>query len=193
LRATLHFASGVTVDGVVSKLTRHKGKLILIAWNDCRVGDGANVLFDPAWGTFDMAVGAHVGSVFGGPADRLAYGETDDFVAKVIPRKTYSPLMKYKHELYQAVRDLRESLEAGTLPKDLSTSAKLEQIFAKVEGDFTHDWLIRLEILELARLLPSDSWRSRLELQLKNMSETDATVADRIAEGVQVFGQTFAS
>ena len=192
-RATLHFASGVTVDGTVQKLLRHDGQLILISWTDCKVGDGKNVLFDPSWGTFDMAVGQNVVSVFGGPADRLAYGETDDFVAKVIPRKSYSALMTYKHELYQAVRSLREGLERGDVRADQQASTRLEQIFAKVESDFVHDWLIRLEILELARLLPSDGWRARLELQLKNMSEADSTVADRIAEGVQVFGQTFAS
>jgi phenylalanine-4-hydroxylase len=192
-RATLNFASGVTVDGLVSKFTRQAGQLILISWTDCRVTQGSRVLFEPAWGTFDMAVGVQVVSVFGGPADRASYGETDDFVAKVIPRKTYSPLMKYKHDLYQAVRDLREGLESGALAFDAATSEKLEQVFSKVEGDFTHDWLIRLEILELARRLPSESWRARLELQLENMSEADTNVADRIAEGVQVFGQTFAS
>jgi phenylalanine-4-hydroxylase len=190
-KATLHFSSGVVVEGVVSKLYRHQGQLLLIAWNECRVTDGARVLFEPSWGTFDMAVGSRVVSVFGGPADRLAYGETDDFAAKMIPRKTVSPLMKYKYEIYQSVRELREGIECGTQAKDSGTSAKLEEIFAKVEGDFVHDWLIRLEILELARLLPSDGWRPRLELQLKNMSELDPNTADRIAEGVQVFGQTF--
>jgi len=190
-RSVLHFASGVTVEGTPTTLTRADGKLVLISWSDCRVWDGSRVLFDPSWGTFDMGVGLHVVSVFGGPADRLAYGETDDFVAKVIPRKTYSPMMKYKHELYQSVRDLREGIAAGAIAKDKSTSDKLEAIFAKVEGDFDHDWLIRLEILEIARELPADDWRPRLDLQLKNMSEADLNVADRIAEGVQVFGQTF--
>ena len=192
-KATLHYASGVTVEGVVSKLLRHEGHLILISWSDCRVSDGPRVLFEPAWGTFDMAVAVRVTSVFGGPADRLAFGETDDFAAKVIPRKADSPFMKYKHEIYQAVRNLRESLENGRRSKDTAASAALEGIFAKVEGDFIHDWLIRLEILEIARLLPSDDWRPRLEIQLENLSESNAQMAERIAEGVQVFGKTFAS
>jgi phenylalanine-4-hydroxylase len=142
-----------------------------------------------------MGVGVHVTSVFGGPADRRAYGETDDFVAKVIPRKEYSPLMKYKHELYQAVRTFREKMEAWPSSTAVTEKAvageQLEQIYSKVEADLPHDWLLRLEILELARQLPTDSWRPRVENDLSNMSETDAKVADRIADGVKVFGQRF--
>lgn len=37
-----------------------------------------------------MAVGETVPSVFGGPADRTAYGEVDDFVAK----KNYGPAIR---------------------------------------------------------------------------------------------------
>ncbi len=189
----LQFSSGVKVSGTPTAFLRHSGtdQLLVISFEDCRVSRGASVLFDPAWGRFDMAVGARVTSVFGGPADRLAYGETDDFAAKVNPRKSWPPMMVYKHELYQSVRSLRESLASGARKADLTASDQLEAIFAKLEADFVHDWLLRLEILELARLLPSDHWRMRLELQLANMSEADTHVADRIAEGVQVFGQTF--
>ena len=189
----LHFTSGVVVEGVPSSLTRHSisNRLILISWENCRVTLGSQTLFEPAWGTFDMAVGTRVVSVFGGPADRLAFGETDEFAAKTIPRKSWSPIMKDKHQLYQNVRDIREGLASGTMHSDRVTSDKLEALFSKLEIDFTHDWLLRLEILEIARVLPSDDWRRRLELQLENMSEADADVADRIAEGVQVFGKTF--
>lgn len=196
-KTKLTFVSGVVVEGVVQSLLRHpkSNALILVSFKDCKVTRGSQTLFDPAWGTFDMGVGAHVTSVFGGPTDRLAYGETDDFIAKVIPRKAWSPLMVYKHELYQAVRDLREKM--ATWPAAVSTADKnqasdhLEKIFSKLEEEFPHDWLLRLEILELALKLPSDSWRARVELQLKNMSEADLEISERIADGVKVFNETF--
>ena len=193
----IRFLSGVTVDGTIRDLIRHPetGALILVAWTDCRVTLGDKLLFDPSWGVFDMGVGTHVTSVFGGPADRRAYGETDDFVAKVIPRKEFSPLMKYKHELYQAVRTFREKMATWSASTTVTEKAvageQLEQIYSKVEADLPHDWLLRLEILELAQQLPTDSWRPRVENDLKNMSEADAQVADRIADGVKVFGHQF--
>jgi phenylalanine-4-hydroxylase len=194
-RTKLRFTSGVEVSGVVESLLRHPetGALIIVAWKDCKVSRGDTVFFDPSWGTFDMAVGSHVVSVFGGPADRLAYGETDDFAAKVIPRKQWSPIMQYKHELYQAVRTFRDKMNAWPAPVTVTQKAvaseQLEQIFSKLEEEFPHDWLLRLEILELAQKLPSDSWRPRLEIELQNMSEKDAQVAEHIADGVKVFGK----
>ncbi|RYZ76717.1 MAG: aromatic amino acid hydroxylase [Proteobacteria bacterium] len=193
----IRFTSGVVVEGKIEELIRHPetGALILVGWKDCRVSLGDRVLFDPSWGTFDMAVGSHVTSVFGGPADRRAYGETDDFVAKVIPRKPFTPIMQYKHELYQAVRTFREKMEAWPASTSVTQKAvaseQLEQIYSKLEAEFPHDWLLRLEILELAQQLPSDSWRPRVELDLRNMSEKDAQVAEHIADGVKVFGQRF--
>ncbi len=192
-KSTLKFVSGVVVEGTPTSVTRHPStqKILLISFSNCRVTKGAATLFDPSWGAFDMAVGSRVTCVHGGPADRLAYGKTDDFAAKIIPRKVWPPMMKRKHELYQSVRDFREGLAIGAIKTDLAASDRLEAIFTKLEADFIHDWLLRLEILELARTLPSEHWRPRLELQLENMSEADAKTADRIAEGVQVFGQTF--
>lgn len=193
----IRFSSGVVVEGVISDLLRHPetGSLILVSWKDCRVSLGDRILFDPSWGTFDMAVGSAVTSVFGGPADRRAYGETDDFVAKEIPRKSVSPLMQYKHELYQSVRTFREKIEVWTpnvtVTQKAVASEQLEQIYSKLEAEFPHDWVLRLEILELAQQLPSDSWRPRVELDLRNMSDKDAQVAEHIADGVKVFGQRF--
>jgi phenylalanine-4-hydroxylase len=146
------------------------------------------VFFDPEWGTYDMAVGYKIVSVFGGPADREAYGETDDFAAKVIPRKQYPPIIKYKHELYNEVRAIREDLEHGRRKADHATSARLESILEKLEADFPHEWLLRLSLLELAEKMPSENWKPRVELQLKNLGDANAEVKNQIEEGVRVFG-----
>lgn len=188
-RVDLKFTSGVRVVGKLKSSLRDPSnrKLLVMAFTDCTVTSGDRVLFEPAWGTFDMAVGRTVPSVFGGPADRAAYGETEDFVAKVIPRKVWSPIMKFKHEIYQSVRDLRADLESGRLKADKQTSGKLESLYARVEEDFPHDWLIRLEILELSGKLPSEAWRGRVEIDLQRLSESEPEVKARIEDGIRVF------
>lgn len=185
----LKFKSGVSVKGKLKSLLRDPltRTLLVMSFVDCRVTLGDKVLFEPAWGTFDMAVGQKVISVFGGPADRAAYGETDDFVAKVIPKKTWNALMKFKHEIYQSVRDIRDQMASGKLALNQATSDRLESVYSKVEADFPHDWLIRLEIFELAQQLPSDSWRPRVELDLKNLGDSDPIVRTRIEDGIRVF------
>ena len=186
--ASLKFTTGAVVSGLVSSFTRHPktNRLLMISFEECTVTRLGETLFQPAWGVFDMAVGEMVTSVFGGPADRLRYGETDDFVATVIPRRAISPMEAYKHELYQSVRDLREKLQTGEGPHGVEASATLEEIFEKVDADFPHDWLLRLEILELSRKLPSHSWLPNLEISLRNLSDSDAEVHARIGDGLRV-------
>ena len=186
-RTTLAFASGVRVTGGVKSMTRApNGRLILIAFENCDVRRGDQVLFQPEWGTFDMAIGSAVASVFGGPADRARYGATDDFAAKVIPRKAWPPLMQHKHKLYQELRELRDGIESGRLAKDARTSDLADQLLMKVESDFPHDWLLRLGLYELGKSLPSDAWRPRVELELKNLKEADPETAVSIDDGFKL-------
>ncbi|MES2857226.1 MAG: aromatic amino acid hydroxylase [Bdellovibrionota bacterium] len=184
----LRFRSGIAVRGIVKSTTRTGDlkKLVLISFTDCTVSRGETTFFKPEWGVFDMAVGHRIASVFGGPADRTAYGETEDFEAKVIPRKTWSPIFKYKHSIYAEIRDLRSRMQTPGFKHDIKVSDELEKIYAKVEADFPHDWLSRLEILELSHKLPSDSWRPRLELELKNLS-SDPNIKKFIDDGIRVF------
>jgi hypothetical protein len=60
---TLKYESGVEVNGMlVSKLRDRKGIQIL-TFHDCTVTLGDQVLFEPSWGVFDMAVGANISQV----------------------------------------------------------------------------------------------------------------------------------
>lgn len=188
-KSHLKFRNGVDVHGEVTSFTREAdGRLVLISFRNCTVKRGEQLLFDPEWGTFDMAVGYKVVSVFGGPADREAYGDTDDFVAKVIPRKSFPPLIKYKHELFSEIRAIREDLALGRLQRDATSSARIEAILDKLEADFPHEWLLRLAILELAELVPSASWKPRVELQLRNLGDGDTELQLQITDGIKAFG-----
>lgn len=183
----LTFTTGAVVKGVVLGSTRsNDGKLILISFKDCVVTRAGQTLFEPAWGTFDMAVGSSIPSVYGGPADRDAYGETDYFVAKVIPRKQWSELILYKHSLYQEVRDVREGLTKGTLKPDEQTSLRLDRLLEKLEADFPHDWLLRLNLLELSQNLPAEGWRPRVTMELDNLAEKDPDIGMQIHDGLKL-------
>jgi phenylalanine-4-hydroxylase len=73
-RVRLEFLSGITVEGILRAILRQEHRNLLLTFDDCRVVDlDGRVLFDPAWGTYDMAVGGRIVSVFGGVADRERY------------------------------------------------------------------------------------------------------------------------
>src|SRR6185437_12104066 len=72
----LTFESGITVSGSVKNILSSNGKTQLITFENCTVKDkNGKLLFDPAWGIYDMAVWAKITSVFCGAADKEAFVE----------------------------------------------------------------------------------------------------------------------
>jgi phenylalanine-4-hydroxylase len=138
--ATIEFATGVTVKGKVERLVRQNGKLLLITFSNCSVRLGDRVLFDPAWGEYDMAVGERITSVFNGAADKDAYLEVA-LVPKERTIKAPSDAKRKKLEsLYQQVRDIRER-KVGY--------ERLGEIWETQQAEHAEDWLLSMEIFEL--------------------------------------------
>ena len=138
--AKLEFESGVTVAGKVENLLRRDGKLLIATFTDCTVQYGDRILFDPAWGRYDMAVGARIVSVFNGAADKEAYNQVA-LVPKERTIKNPSDAPRKKLEnLYQQVRDIR-ARKAGY--------ERLGEIWETQQAEHSHDWLLSMEIFEM--------------------------------------------
>jgi len=138
--ADLQFPSGVTVTGRVKSLVRHEGKLLLVTFSNCTVKLADRVLFDPAWGEYDMAVGERMVSVFNGAADAEAYLDVA-LVPKERTIKVPSDEKRKKLEsLYQQVRDIRER-KVGY--------ERLGEIWETQQAEHADDWLLSMEIFEL--------------------------------------------
>jgi phenylalanine-4-hydroxylase len=166
-RARLQFESGILVEGILKDWTYHQNVLVILTWKDCRVSLGDKVLFDPSWGEYDMAVGDGVTSVFGGPADRDRFGQTEDFAAKRVTPRTFSAREKDKHALFQEMRDLRESNSTNPLSK----WQKLRQRFL---SDAEMPWLVGVELVELSHQFGfPESERNELNEKLKNQNALD--------------------
>lgn len=154
-QTTLQFVSGFEVTGKIKSLQHAGGKLVVVTWDDCTVTYKGQKYYEPAWGTFDMAVGSSVRSVFGGPADREKYGATDDFTAPRIPPKTLTATEKRLHEQYRKLRQVREGLLSNP---DIVQSLTL--LIETHEQEFPDDWLFWLECFEICE-------RQRLPVELQ--------------------------
>ena len=138
--AELNFAGGIRVSGRVEKILRRDGKLLLLTFNNCRVTHGERVLFDPAWGTYDMAVGEKIISVFNGAADKDAYNQVA-LVPKERTIKCPSDAKRKKLEnLYAQVRDIR-ARKTGY--------ERLGEIWETQQAEHPNDWLLSMEIYEI--------------------------------------------
>jgi phenylalanine-4-hydroxylase len=189
----LEFSSGVFVEGTVTQLTSDKN-LMLVSFKDCKVTLKGMILFDPAWGAYDMAIGSQVTSVFGGPADRLAYGSTSDFVAARVTQPKFTDAEKKLHQLYQRVREMRENLNLVKQNFNLHMAEKTSELIvttmAQLDQEFSKDWLLRLEIYELLEVYNMNpTEKDRIHKQLLALAETDPSQKASIFEGLSLVGK----
>ncbi len=141
-RVTLPFESGVTVTGTIINKTIRDGRLILISFCDCRVTYEGQILFEPSWGVFDMAVGKQIVSAFSGPADPEAFGLNYPAPEEKTHKFTHSEQAKALHAFYQQVRDIRE---------ENCSHALIPGIWEAYKRNHSDDWLLALEILEILK------------------------------------------
>lgn len=169
-RADLTFQSGIHVNGLVKKILQHEEKTILISFEDCTVKESnGNVLFQPEWGMYDMAVGESIVSVFNGAADKDAYEEITHISDKQTHKVVYDEKTQQLHTIYKTIRHIREN---GT------DQEKLPIIFERLKTEYRHDWLSAMEILEILyhkQLYPELEKEVRNYLELKSANEADHT------------------
>src|SRR5438874_1589536 len=139
-KAKLEFMSGIVVSGKVEKILRHDGKLLSITFSNCSAKYRDRVLFDPDWGTCDMAVGERISSVFNGAADKYAYNQVA-LVPKERTIKVPSDAKRKRLEnLYAQVRKIRESKTGYE---------RLGEIWETQQAEHPEDWLLSMEIFEI--------------------------------------------
>jgi len=140
-RVSINFESGISVRGILENHIYKDGNLLLLSFTDCTVTYRDQVLFDPAWGTYDMAVGAELISCYNGVADPDAYGIRFPVPAEKTRKIVHEEKQKRLFRMYREVRDIRE-----TGKKDVD----LDCIIQTLITDYPEDWLLTLEILEYA-------------------------------------------
>ena len=142
---------------------------------------GDKVLFDPNWGTFDLACGSEILSVYGGPSDWSLYRP---FMDIELPTKSAPPHIKSTSlnkqeliDLYTEVRNIRESRKEGDIT--------LSQIYSTISSKFSNEWLRKMEILEISKLLNQESGLLDSILHdLHTLCDENSDIKDSIERGL---------
>lgn len=172
----LEFEGDIKVSGEIITGSRNlQGEIILISFKNCTVTHNDQVLFQPEWGTFDMAVGKKVVSAFSGPADINSF----DMITHVPSTKTIKSKKSEEREalekLYAKVRSYRED----DLKEDLNL------ILKDLIQNHPQDWLLSLEIVEIAKQHNLPIYNEALE-HLLNVKEQRPEVSHLIANGLNL-------
>ncbi len=137
----IEFVSGVRVVGRLEQILRQADKNLLFSFSNCSVRYHDKTLFQPGWGKYDMAVGELIVSAYTGPADPDAFGFTFPVPTEKTHKIEHSDTSRKLHGLYAKVRQIRESENGYN---------KLPDIYHQVKKEYPHEWLLPLEILEMA-------------------------------------------
>ncbi len=138
----LSFKSGVIVTGTLKNILKLSEAATVLSFENATATYRNEKLFLPEWGSYDILTGTSVKSVFGGPADRQAFGEFDDFVAARVTKPNFSPRQQKIFSYYQTVRELRT--------KGKNSVADIEILFSNFIETAPAEWLLFIELAELA-------------------------------------------
>jgi len=139
----LTFKSGLTLSGEFKNVVLDgENKPLIIGFTKCSVTYGDRVYFDPSWGDFDLVVASKVISVFGGPADKPAFGELEEgFKPPVVQPNTDKN--SNLNLFYKEVRDLRNT--------SANNAGQFNELSKHFFDGYKDKWLLNLELYEVAK------------------------------------------
>jgi phenylalanine-4-hydroxylase len=175
--AILSFESGISVSGHVKEIVSVKGKTKLITFANCTItAPDEKILFDPLWGTYDMAVGEKITSVFCGAADKEAFIEIAYKSNVETHHQRYDARTLELHQLYQQVRKRRHN--GGDF-------GFLGNVWLTLQKNHHDDWLCALEILEILEHEEAEpEVAAEIGAFLKEMAATEPEYRKLINDGL---------
>lgn len=178
-QVTLEFEGNIKVSGEIITGTRNnQGKIVLIKFKNCTVSQGDTILFQPEWGIYDMAVGKEVISAFAGPADVNSFDMINHVPSSQTIKQKKSIEREELEQLYKNVRTIRETNTSFSL---------LEDIFSEVTTKHPNDWLLAIEIAELAAKENNNILLEKTLNHLEKVKINRPEVVHLITNGIELF------
>jgi phenylalanine-4-hydroxylase len=175
-QVTLEFEGNIIVKGEIITGSRNlQGEILLIKFKNCTVTHNDKVLFQPEWGIYDMALGKKVISAFSGPADVNSFDMINHVPSSQTIKQKKSTERAELEKLYANVRTIREKKSAAIT---------LKEAFAAVTSGHPNDWLLSVEIAELAQKEENSDLVNKVLNHLENVKTNRPEIAHLITNGL---------
>lgn len=178
-KCSFEFESSVRVEGELFSELRKEDKLLMLSFRNCKVSHQDRILFEPSWGTYDMAVGEALTSVFSGPANADAFGLS---YPKPLEKTHAIEHNDHERKLHQLYRQLRQMRESTSRPHELMKG------FSPSLTTYPDEWLLWLEAVELAIQLSDHSLADQLTDGLRAISKRQPSLEKLIYRGLRLLG-----
>jgi phenylalanine-4-hydroxylase len=172
---SLDFEGDINVSGKIITGTRNlQGQIILITFENCTVTHQGKILFQSATELYNMAIGEHIVSAYNGPADVKSF----DLLDHELSTTSSSESNNSENGLeiyYQQIRDFRE----GT-----NTTISRNKVFNEVKLKFPNDWLLSVELYELAVRNGDTNFALEIKSHLKAIKQKHSKLEQLIDDGL---------
>ena len=173
----LEFKSAYVVTGTLIEIVESDQRIVALSLKDATLSHTNHP--DLHFLDYMLPIGTAVRSTYSGSADRSTFN--------VYPEPSKSKTIKVHHSneqlalfsLYEEVHQLRER---GNVLRE-----ELEQILQGLEM-YPNDWLLRLELYELAQEYHIEALSMSLKAELLDLSQTSEEYHDLIITGLEMLG-----
>lgn len=180
---TLEFEGDIKISGEIITGTRNlKGEIILITFRNCTVSYKKNVLFKSDERLYSMAVGEHIVSAYNGPADLNSFNLVNHEVSSTTSKTEMSSELIRLENYYHQVREFREGV---------NTTISRHKVFQEVCNQFPDDWLLSVELYELAKSNGDVDFAREIAAYLETVKLSNPKVGQLIDDGLQLVDTSF--
>ncbi len=175
---TLEFEGNIKVSGEIITGTRNlQGKILLVTFKNCTVSHGKKIIFKSQSELYNMAIGQEIVSCFNGPADLNSF----DLITHKISTTTIKPTLSEERMSLEAYYDQIRAFREGT-----NTTISRNKVFKEVREKHPNDWLLSVELYELAKHNGDDDFAQQISWHLQNVKLNNPKVGHLIDDGLQL-------
>ncbi|NNL09357.1 MAG: aromatic amino acid hydroxylase [Croceitalea sp.] len=181
---TLEFEGDIKLSGKIITGTRNfQGKIVLITFENCLVTHKQEVIFESKQDTYSMAVGESVISAFHGPADVSSFDLVTHKISNTTIKKPKSKKRLRLETLYQRIRDHRDNVD---------TTISRAKVFEELKTNYPNDWLLSVEIYELAKKSNRQELAEAIIAHLNQMKLSQPKLGQLIDDGLELVDKEMA-
>ena len=174
---SLDFVGGINVSGKIITGTRNlQGRIILITLESCKVTHQDQTLFESNGELYNMAIGEEIVSAYHGPADLKSFDLLNHEISSSSLKSKENHLTELE-SFYKQIRDYREGKNA---------TISRTKVFQEVQQKYPKDWLLSVEIYELALRSEDKDLANHIKIHLDTIKLEHPKVGQLIDDGLEL-------
>ncbi|MBT8298199.1 MAG: aromatic amino acid hydroxylase [Maribacter sp.] len=186
---SLEFEGKITIEGEIITGTRNlRGEIILVTFKNCTVRHGNTILFESKDELYNMAIGQTIVSAFNGPADLSSFNLVTHKISESTIKRQKDAQKLHLEQLYQQIREFREGQ---------NTTISRNKVFKEVASKYPTDWLLCVELYELAKMNPEIEKEREFALEIKAhleiVKQENPKIGQLIDDGLSLVDQKMVS